>query len=663
MFAAADFPGTAAPDGLARTRAAAAAGLAEFGITPDRTGPPAADARNLTARQIADVAERCYELLVLEARALLRDRPADPAAARRQAREALASLDRADRVIAPRPPPQAGLRVRADVLAALDDGAAAAARDAAAAAPFALAADHFFAALAQARRGEYAPATTHLNAALTARPDHPGAEYLLAVCRLKEGQPQAAREGLTRLIDRHPGLPWPRLLRGFAAIDMRHWDEARADFDAVLATRPEPAVEYVARVNLGVMAMTRRNWPAAVGDLRAATAVLPTAPAAYINLALAERQEAGVPGWRQEAMALAPGGVVALAVVEAAQRAARTRAVAVLDDAVAKCPPAARLFHERGRLRVQLGQFPAAKADFTRAVELGAGGGGSSLADDWIELGRLRDQDDEPAAAVQAFEAALAAGPDRAIAWRLMARPLMALGRFREAAAALDKYLATAPVAPGTAPGPDLAAAFADALRAKGLAAEEEVRAFRARGVLHTRLDDLRAAIEAYTRALSLVRDPDTLALRGWTYLALDAPELAGADFDEALAARPKAGPFLLGRANARVRAGRAAEATADAEAGLAAGPADARTLYQAARVYAQAAPLVLKATGDTAATTRAVRRAADLLDRAAQATPAADRGRFWATFVRGDRAFDGIRAGDAMAALDAKYAAPRGTP
>jgi tetratricopeptide (TPR) repeat protein len=646
IFAGADFPGVDAPDALARVRAAAAAGLADFGVSPTGDGPPVTDPRLYTPDQVRLILDRCYELLVFEAEALVR--------LGNDAREAVARLDRADRMLGAGGPARAGLRVRAVALAAAGDGAGVErVRAALDATPPRLAADHFSDALDRVRRDDSVRAMDPVNSALRMHSDHPGAEYLLAVCRLKAGEPSAARAVLTQLIDRRPTLAWPRLLRGFAEIELKHWDDARADFDAVLAAPPDPVAAYVARVNRGAYHIRRRDWDAATGDLRAAVAARPDAPAAYQNLAFAERERSEIPGWFQESMALAPGGVVDLAVAEVAQRDGRRKAVAVLDEAIRRCPADAVFYHERGRLRVLLGEFGPARADFARAVALG----GKTATEDQIELGRLLERDGDPAAAVRAYRAA--AGPAHPLPWRLMARPLMALGHYKEAAEALDHYMAVAPVGGSRA---DFSAPLADALRAKGLTADEEARAEHARGVLHTRESNLRAALDAYTRSLGLVRDPETLTLRGWTYLALDAPGLAQADFDEAVKARPASADALLGRANARVRAGLVREAVADAEAGLAAAPPEPRKLYLAARVHALAAPWFVSPVGgrgDAAAAGKSVRRAAGLLEHALEATPAAERGRFWAKYVTADRSFDGVRSGGPMAALHAKYKTP----
>ena len=653
VFAAIDQPGLDGQDRAARLEAAVTAGLGEFGIAPDAARPPTTGMGYFSADELREIIDRCVQLLILSARAKLRP-PAgeEPAGAAARARAALLRLDGADRLVAPDPPTRASRLARTEAVAVLGDAVgaavgAAASRAAAESTPARLAADHFFAALDLADGDDPVRAAAPLAEALRARPDHPGAEYLLAVCRMRVGEFQAAREGLTRLLDRRPKLPWPRLLRGYASMEMGKYPEARADFEAVLA-QADPMAAYIARVDRGVLGIYLKDWPAAVVDLRAAVAARPDAPVAYINLALAERQRSEPPGG-PDAVGAAFGGL-AVALARDQERAGWERAADVIGQAIACRPGVPRLYHERAELRLRLGDHPGAKADFRQAAVLGlASGRAGTVADDEIQLGRLLERDGEYRAAADVYRSALTLRPgDGAVAWRLLASPLIALGRHAEAADALDHFLAGARVAPGSA------TELAGALRAKGLSHEQEAAAFRDRGALATRDKKFREALDAYTRGLALHRDPEVLALRGWTYLILDAPGLAAADFDEAVAFRPGWVEGLAGRASARVRVGQGREALTDADA-AAASSATPREMYLTARAYAQAAPWLV-GRGDAAAAGRAVRRAVELLDAALTATPAADRAKFWTTYVKADKSFDGIRAGGPMVALAAKY-------
>src|SRR5262249_52733860 len=145
---------------------------------------------------------------------------------------------------------------------------------------------------------------------------------------------------------------------------------ARADFDAVLANPPEPLAGSVALVNRGVLAMRQRDWDGAVADFRLAIRQESPALPAYVNLALTHPQRVGWPAWRPPLWALGPRGASALAAVEAPRRRALGEAVAALDRAAARWPGEGRLYHERGRLHLALGDHRRARADFLRAVSL-----------------------------------------------------------------------------------------------------------------------------------------------------------------------------------------------------------------------------------------------------------------------------------------------------
>ncbi len=77
---------------------------------------------------------------------------------------------------------------------------------------------------------------------------------------------------------------------------------------------------------------------------------------------------------------------------------------------------------------------------------------------------------------------------------------------------------------------------------------------------------------------------------RGWAYLVSDAPKLAHNDFDEAIRLAPDEPDAYNGRGFARVLHGQHKLAVADAEESLRRGTPNARTPYNAARVYAKAA-------------------------------------------------------------------------
>src|SRR5262249_37589495 len=133
-------------------------------------------------------------------------------------------------------------------------------------------------------------AIPRLAEALRKQPGHFGAEYLHALCRLKEKHWSEAKLGFSRCLEQRPEFVWPRLHRGYAELGLQDFEAARADFDAILANPPDELAASLALVDRGVLAMNRRDWDAAIADLKRAIKLRPQALPAYINLALTHRQ-------------------------------------------------------------------------------------------------------------------------------------------------------------------------------------------------------------------------------------------------------------------------------------------------------------------------------------------------------------------------------------
>jgi tetratricopeptide (TPR) repeat protein/tRNA A-37 threonylcarbamoyl transferase component Bud32 len=640
-----------------RVQRAAAAGLALFGITIDGDGPPAVAPGVLTPDEVRLVAHRCYELLLLAAAALVQKVPDETDEARQgRVREALARLNRAERLLS-EVRTRACHACRAECLTVLhrDDEAKVAAEAAKATAPV-LAADYFLLGLECHCCDDFGRAVPALTAALRADPEHFGARYLLAACQLRQGQPQAARDGLTICLRQRPGLAWPLILRASAEMELARrgtgdFRAARRDLDAVLADPQDQTARYAALTNRGVLAMHRGEWDAAVADLSEAIRTNPDAVPAYINLALTHKQRAEHPPWPVGLLALAPAPaeLTTLVAVRAVYRArALDEAVAVLDAGLGKLPKEARLYHERGQVHLLRGEPARTREDLVRAIALAPNVGRlSTFADDLLLLGQVLHDAREYAAAVHAYAVVLdpiltarLGAEQRALAARRMAYSLIALGRWSEALSALDVYLALNPVPDGRALPAERARQLADALRDRGL--------------LQAAQKDLRGAADSYTRALAVVRDPEVLALRGWAYLGTGAAALAEQDFEEVLRVRPKDPDALLGRADARIRLGRAPEAAADADSALPKIPdvtdpkARVRLRCQAARVFAQ---LTVRDSDPVGA----MARTAGQLRAALADVPPAERPGFWKDVVLADPTLARVSASPAVRAVAAE--------
>ena len=177
---------------------------------------------------------------------------------------------------------------------------------------------------------------------------------------------------------------------------------------------------------------------------------------------------------------------------------------------------------------------------------------------------------------------------------------------------------------------------------------------------------DYQGAVEDYTLALGLEPDQAAYAGRGWGYLALEVPVLARADFDRAVRLDPKDGDAHNGLAYSRVKLGKYREAVEGAEEALRIGPATARNLYNAARVFAGASLHALKdmtlpnGRGQDLSRQYQDRTVAILRD-TLSALPAGERTAFWSETVRRDAAMNPVRPNDGFLQL-AKECAARTT-
>jgi tetratricopeptide (TPR) repeat protein len=274
----------------------------------------------------------------------------------------------------------------------------------------------------------------------------------------------------------------------------------------------------------------------------------------------------------------------------------------VLDQAIERRPSDSRLYRERALLKRECGNLDAARHDFERAISHPTGSSSQELADDHVWLGQLAHHDGDNAAALAWFDKALRVQPDFAPAYRQRADALLALDEFGKAGEALDNYFNLQNRLPNR---PSLSADYVT------------------RGLIHHGLHQYPEAVEAYSRALRLKRDAETLTYRGWAYLEYDAIRSALADFVEALRldgtnmdalcgrgyAQMRLGDVaaglssfqdalrldranasaLIGRGQARVQLGEVATGVMDVEAALRLEPANQRQILAAARTYALA--------------------------------------------------------------------------
>jgi tetratricopeptide (TPR) repeat protein len=449
--------------------------------------------------------------------------------------------------------------------------------------------DHFDAALTSYRAGRVAEAGTACARVLRLRSDHFWAQYLQALCYLRENRWGEAEVGLTVCLGRRPEFAWLFPLLGMAHAGLKQYDAAQADFARALEASSDPALRALALTNRSVLRIMQKRPDEAERDLREAIRLQPKV---YQNYgALAD---------------LLKG------------RGDRAGALKLLDQALTLCPDNPALYSERARLHAENDDRAAARRDFEQVIAKEPRGSKSDrVLAACVELAHLRSLTGDHAAALADCDAALAVRPNLPAAHRQRAEVLLALGRNREASAALDQYLRV-----GGTPTP---------------------ATHRARGLLYAQQHEYRAAVAAYSQALLLKEDAETLRDRGWAYLAQDAARPALDDFDAALRLNPKEADALAGRGTALVMRGRAAdaaEATAAAEQALQAKPRTSHRLLACARIYTRAAGLLEAAArrpADDREVTRYLRRALGLLRQAIELVPVKERPKFWRDGVLAD--------------------------
>jgi tetratricopeptide (TPR) repeat protein len=590
-FHAVRFRDQDAADDAATVRQQAPAALKQLGLNagaPQLFEPVLESLRQLTEtpEQRRQLAEECVEVLLAWADAeAAAPAPGGPSQAL-QLLDGAADLSRAFELGSSR---ALHLR-RARCLEAL--GKAAGARDenkrAAGITPT-IALDHFEEALTSYRADRVTEAKVACVRALLLRPNHFWGQYLQALCNLRQKRWGEAEVGLNVCLGQRPKFIWLFPLLGAAHTGLGRSDDAEADFAQALAGSSDPALRALTLINRSVLRVQQKRPNDAERDLRQAIDLQPKVYQSYQILAdlLKHRND-------------------------------RAGGLKLLDQALVLNPDKPDLYFERAHLHRENGEQAAAKRDFEMVIAKDRPGSKSDQTlKARVELARLRCLADDHPAALADCDAVLAANPNFPEAHRQRAEALLGLGRKKEAGAALEQYLK--------------------------LGGKETAAVHKARGILYQQQQDYRAAVAAYSQALTLEPDAKTLRNRGWAYLRLEAVRPALDDFDDALKRNPKDADALTGRGTALALRGRAedvAPATAAADKALQAEPRTVERLMACVRIYSRAVEL-MKAqksrSGYDLQAARYAQRALRLLREARELLPEKERETFWRDRVRND--------------------------
>jgi serine/threonine protein kinase/Tfp pilus assembly protein PilF len=553
MFHATQTLGGSLADKVRATREAAKEALT-LGERGGYFGSPEAVNEKLGEANGRRVREGCYQLLLILADAVAQPGGLQPPqAARRANEEALRVLDRADRL---GPDTRAYHWRRARYLKDLGRQAEAKREwELARADPEkrTSAMDYYLLGDELYKEQELRQAVVHFNNALLDDAGFFWARYYLGVCCLRLDRPEEARVCLTACLNQRPDLVWIYLLRGFVEGQLKDFRAAEADFQKaleLLQRRPEPEALYVLYANRGVIRIAAEGMaPGSTArqgmkDLLKAIDLKPDQYQPYVSLALAHQRKKE---WGP--------------------------ALEWLGKAIEREPHAAFVYHDLALVHESRSEWPAALADLKHEIEelqrAGPQADARELARAHVERGRVLYQVRKDREAVAAYDAALKTYPGYADAHFRRAEALLRLADYQEACAGCDRYF-----------------------HEKG---RPRADVYRLRGSAHENLGRHAEAVRDYTLALELEpRDGPTLAARGSVLLACRSPVLALADFDQALGlpaggVRPAEGvaparaatdkaSLHAGRGYALLQMGRPAEAAAAFQRALEVGPARGRT-------------------------------------------------------------------------------------
>jgi serine/threonine protein kinase/tetratricopeptide (TPR) repeat protein len=497
------------------------------------------------------IKESCFELLLI-----LADTERSPDMG-------LRLLDQAERL---RPPTRASHQRRADCLARRGDAMGAESeRKRAETFPLVSALDHFLIGKDLYKKGDWAAALPHFDAALMREPAHFWAHCLSAICSIQLGRPVQAKADLNACLQAEPGLPWLYELRGFdsykiaalartAAESLQtqgrtlrtevqlQLEAAEADFDKallLLGTAPNTDLRYPLLVNRGLLWLERRQWDKAVADFQTAIQLDDRQWVAFLNLAqVYQRQDQPEKAIEQfsRAIELRPAWAPLY----------RARAAANLD-----------------RKESTLAQRARALADLEQAILLEPPNS-PFLALDHTSRARLLHQEARDEDALAACAAALKINPDYLDAHRLRVELHRTLKHYAEVIRSCDELVAR------DKPSAEL---------------------YELRGLAKENLCDYLGAIEDQTLVIALrPGSAPLLARRGALYLVTDAPRSALRDFQAAIRLDSTNADAYLGRGLSLVALGKGREAVADAAKALDMSERTAPRLYSAARIHALAA-------------------------------------------------------------------------
>ena len=418
-------------------------------------------------------------LIASDIEVLVGSAPNDPATRQAAARQVIAWLDRAEKLL----PPTKALFVRRSAAWKTLGDADAAARDSARGKALTLssAADHFWHGTLERQRGEAAlkqkngkEALVHFDKAIAAyaavlriRADHFWAYFDWAACHVRINRLPGALVAYTVCTQLKPEVPWPYYNRGVVHKELKQTAEALQDYDKALALNPDYAEACLGRAAIhfqrGAFAQARqdydtvirlqprqpsaylfrgyanfrlRDFDAALADFTELTRLQPKNPEPYRRIGtihLGRRDYDQARAALNKALGLNPNFAEAYAARAQVLRCEGKPAEALADLNVVLeklAPNDADFFNDRGDVFRMMGRLDDAAADYQRSLQLKP-----KQTDAYIGLALVDEKQTKPEQARDCYERMVATNPEAPEAYLRRAEYRRNRGQFAEASA------------------------------------------------------------------------------------------------------------------------------------------------------------------------------------------------------------------------------------
>jgi eukaryotic-like serine/threonine-protein kinase len=454
------------------------------------------------------------------------------------------------------------------------------------------------------RLGKTADAKSARAQASAVAPDGAMDQFLLGEEAYRRGDWDEARDAFNRAVALQPAHFWARFFLSICHLKSQRWDAAKEGLSGCISQQPDFVWPYLFRSFANEKLQRRED---AEADFRKALQLDPKDDARYV-LHLTR----GILHFNQSEW---------------------DRAAADFRDAQTLKPEQYNAYANLAQVYLARKQFAQAEAAMADALKRQPPA--EIVVGYHVERARNQLRAGNAAEAVRACDAALALTPNASAAHEVRGRALLALKRFADAEAALNRFL-----------------------KMDGKAGADT---FLARGQARMQLGKFADAIDDYTRALEKRPDAEVYQHRGWAHFFADAWKLASRDFSKAIELDAEPGDAYVGRGLARVTLGDYRGALADADQALEQELDSPEMMHNLACIFAQASA---KVTADGAEPKREFvaaecrRRAVQTIRKTLALISESERAAFWRDKIAPDPALAPLHHDPGFREMQAAFSA-----